>query len=102
MPDVDLGGRQVLVIGATGALGAGLASAFATAGAGVTGVDQVLPAPQRQLPGISYQAVNVLDDTALGALFDQGPPPWADQHGRRVRRIRAAAGPGPGRAHRPA
>lgn len=72
MPDMDFAGRPVLVIGAAGALGAGLASAFAAAGAAVTGIDQALPAPQRQLAGVSYQAVNVLDDAALGGLSTRG------------------------------
>jgi NAD(P)-dependent dehydrogenase (short-subunit alcohol dehydrogenase family) len=77
MPDTDLAGRTVLVIGAAGALGAGLVTAFTEAGAAVIGVDQALPATARQLAGVSYRAVNVLDDAALAALFDQGPPPWA-------------------------
>ena len=77
MPDTDFAGRTVLVLGAAGALGAGLVSAFAAAGAGVTGADKALPAPERRLGGASYQAVDVLDDAALGELFDQGRPPWA-------------------------
>jgi NAD(P)-dependent dehydrogenase (short-subunit alcohol dehydrogenase family) len=77
MPDTDFAGRTVLVIGAAGALGAGLVSAFAAAGAGVTGADKALPAPERRLDGASYQAVDVLDDAALAELFDQGRPPWA-------------------------
>ena len=77
MPDTDFAGRTVLVLGAAGALGAGLVSAFAAAGAGVTGADKALPAPERRLDGASYQAVDVLDDAALGELFDQGRPPWA-------------------------
>ena len=77
MPDKDYADRTVIVIGAAGALSAGLVSAFAAAGAGVTGVDKTLPAAGRQLGGVSYRAVDVLDDAALGGLFDQGPPPWA-------------------------
>jgi NAD(P)-dependent dehydrogenase (short-subunit alcohol dehydrogenase family) len=77
MPDTDLAGRTVLVIGAAGALGAGLVTAFTEAGAGVIGVDKALPAAGRQLAGVSYRAVDVLDDAALAVLFDQGPPPWA-------------------------
>ncbi len=77
MPDLDFAGRPVLVIGAAGALGAGLVSAFSAAGAGVTGIDRVLPEPGRRLAGVSYQAADVLDDTAVGGLFDQGRPPWA-------------------------
>jgi NAD(P)-dependent dehydrogenase (short-subunit alcohol dehydrogenase family) len=77
MPDTDFAGRTVFVIGAAGALGAGLATAFTEAGARVTGVDKVLPAVGRRLGGVSYRAVDVLDDAELAALFGQGPPPWA-------------------------
>jgi NAD(P)-dependent dehydrogenase (short-subunit alcohol dehydrogenase family) len=77
MPDADFAGRTVIVMGAAGALGAGLVTAFTEAGAAVTGVDKVLPAADRRLDGVSYRAVNVLDDPALAELFDQGPPPWA-------------------------
>jgi NAD(P)-dependent dehydrogenase (short-subunit alcohol dehydrogenase family) len=77
MPDSGYAGRAVLVFGATGALGAGLAAAFAEAGAQVTGADQHLPAGGRSLDGVRYHEVNVLDDAALGRLFSQQPPPWA-------------------------
>ncbi len=77
MPDTRFAGRTVLVFGAAGALGAGLASAFAAAGASVTGVDLAPPAGARRLDGVSYHAVSVLDDAALGALFDEAPAPWA-------------------------
>ncbi len=77
MPDTDFGGRTVLVFGVAGALGEGLATAFADAGADVTGVDKALPAAERRRDEISYRVVNVLDDAALAGLFDQGPPPWA-------------------------
>jgi len=70
-------GRTVMVFGAAGALGAGLASAFAAEGAALTGVDRAVPAGDRRLEGARYHAVDVLDDGALGALFDDGPPPWA-------------------------
>ena len=77
MPDAHFAGRAVIVIGAAGALGAGLVTAFTEAGAAVTGADKVVPAADRQLDGVSYQAVDVLDDAALAALFDQDPLPWA-------------------------
>jgi len=70
-------GRAVLVFGASGALGSGVATAFAAAGATVTGADKVLPAAG-SVPGtIRYESVNVLDDAALRALFDAHPSPWA-------------------------
>ena len=77
MRDIDFAGRTVIVIGAAGALGAGLVTAFTEAGAAVTGVDRALPAADRRLDGVSYDAVNAADDAALAALFDQGPAPWA-------------------------
>ncbi|HUK69492.1 MAG TPA: SDR family oxidoreductase [Streptosporangiaceae bacterium] len=73
----DFAGRMVIVIGAAGALGAGLVTAFTEAGATVNGVDKAVPAADRRLDGVSYQAVNAADDAALGALFEQGAPPWA-------------------------
>jgi nucleoside-diphosphate-sugar epimerase len=58
----------VLVFGATGALGSGVAAAFAAAGAVVTGADRRLPAGGTAAAGVSSEAVDVLDDAALGAL----------------------------------
>ncbi|MGH3304739.1 MAG: SDR family NAD(P)-dependent oxidoreductase [Streptosporangiaceae bacterium] len=75
--DGGLSGRSVVVFGATGALGAGVAAAFADAGAKVLGADRVTPAAERRLAGVSHQVVDVLDDSAVAALFDAGPAPWA-------------------------
>jgi NAD(P)-dependent dehydrogenase (short-subunit alcohol dehydrogenase family) len=75
--DSGLSGREVVVFGAAGALGAGVAAAFADAGAVVIGVDRVIPPAERQLSGISYDTVDVLDDTAVAALLDARPAPWA-------------------------
>jgi len=77
MPDGRFAGRTVMVFGAAGALGAGLAAAFAAEGAALTGVDRSTPAVDRRLEGARYHAVDVLDDGALAALFDTAPPPWA-------------------------
>jgi NAD(P)-dependent dehydrogenase (short-subunit alcohol dehydrogenase family) len=77
MSETEFEGRAVLLFGATGALGAGLAAAFAAAGASVTGADRHLPGPARRLDGVRYHEVDVLDDAALGALFSGGPAPWA-------------------------
>jgi NAD(P)-dependent dehydrogenase (short-subunit alcohol dehydrogenase family) len=69
-------GRVVLVFGASGALGSGVAAAFAAAFAAVTGADKVPPAGSS--PGtIGRVVVDVLDDAALRALFDAHPAPWA-------------------------
>jgi len=75
--DESLTGRAVLVFGATGALGAGVAEAFLAAGAEVTGVDRAEPPDERRLDGVRYAAASVLEDAALGALFDAAAPPWA-------------------------
>ncbi len=77
MPEQNYAGLTVLVFGAAGALGSGVAAAFAAAGASVTGVDKNEPAAQRQLPGIGYRSADVLNDEAVGALLDSAPSPWA-------------------------
>jgi len=77
MVNSSLTGRTVLVFGAAGALGAGLAAAFSAAGASVTGVDRAVPDASRRLGGVRYAAADVLDDAALGALLDAAPAPWA-------------------------
>ena len=73
----DYSGRSVVVVGAAGALGGALAAAFAAAGAAVVGLGRAVPDPPRQVGGVDYQAVDVLDDTGLGGWFDSAPPPWA-------------------------
>jgi NAD(P)-dependent dehydrogenase (short-subunit alcohol dehydrogenase family) len=70
-------GRPVLIFGAGGALGAGVAEAFAAAGADVTGADKIVPPASRRLNGVRYEAVDVLDDDAVGRLLEAGPVPWA-------------------------
>jgi NAD(P)-dependent dehydrogenase (short-subunit alcohol dehydrogenase family) len=77
MEEVDFAGRSVLVFGAAGALGAGVAAAFAEAGASVTGVDRMQPQDDRRLAGVSYEAADVTDDTEVAAVFDAGAAPWA-------------------------
>jgi NAD(P)-dependent dehydrogenase (short-subunit alcohol dehydrogenase family) len=72
-----IAGRPVLIFGAGGALGAGIAEAFMAAGATVTGADKVAPPASRRLEGVRYEAVDVLDDDAVGRLVDSGPVPWA-------------------------
>jgi len=77
MSDDSLAGRRVLVFGAAGALGAGVAEAFRAAGAEVTGVDRAEPPDTRRLDGVRYATADVLDDASLGALFDAAAPLWA-------------------------
>ena len=82
MPHDDFSGRPVLIFGAGGALGHGVAQAFADAGASVTGVDKFDPHPDRTLPGVSYRTADVTDDAEVASLFgdflaaDIGSP-WA-------------------------
>lgn len=77
MPEVEFGGRAVVVFGAAGALGAGLCAALVAAGASVTGADRASPPASDRLDGVRYEQVSVLDDAALGAFFGAQPPPWA-------------------------
>jgi NAD(P)-dependent dehydrogenase (short-subunit alcohol dehydrogenase family) len=75
--DEGFNGRDVLVFGAAGALGAGVAMAFAAAGATVTGADRAIPGAEDQQAALTYVSVDVLDDGALHELFDGRPAPWA-------------------------
>jgi NAD(P)-dependent dehydrogenase (short-subunit alcohol dehydrogenase family) len=77
MPHDSFAGLTVLVFGAGGALGHGVAEAFAGAGASVTGVDRFEPHADRRLPGVSYRTANVTDDAEVGALFADVARPWA-------------------------
>jgi NAD(P)-dependent dehydrogenase (short-subunit alcohol dehydrogenase family) len=73
----DFDGLPVVVVGANGALGGALATAFAGAGATVVGFDRDVPHPAHRVAGVEYREVDVVDDDALGACFDTGPAPWA-------------------------
>jgi len=77
MPNEKFAGRSVFVFGAGGALGHGLAEAFAGAGASVTGVDKHEPHADRKLPGVSYRTADVTDDAEVAALFTGVATPWA-------------------------
>jgi len=77
MAETGYAGRNVLVFEAAGALGGGLAAAFAAAGASVTGADRHPPKAGRRLDGVRYHEVDVLDDDSLGDLFRGEPVPWA-------------------------
>ena len=70
-------GRAVLVFGANGALGQGVAEAFLDAGASVTGVGRSQPHADRKLAGVSYLTADVTDDTEVAALFADVGTPWA-------------------------
>jgi NAD(P)-dependent dehydrogenase (short-subunit alcohol dehydrogenase family) len=75
--DPGLSRRGVVVFGAAGALGSGVAAAFADVGAVVVGADRRAPAAEHQLAGVSYETVDVLDDASVAALFEARPAPWA-------------------------
>jgi NAD(P)-dependent dehydrogenase (short-subunit alcohol dehydrogenase family) len=75
--ELTYGGRAVVVFGATGALGSGVAAAFAAAGASVTGVGKTEPAAEDRLAGVRYASADVLSDEAVGALLDAARPLWA-------------------------
>jgi len=77
MPERRFADRTVMVFGAAGALGAGLAAAFAQEGADVIGAGRTVPTRDRRLDGARYHAVDMLDDATMGALFDDSPAPWA-------------------------
>ncbi len=76
MPD-EFAGRPVVVFGAGGALGRGVAEAFAAAGAFVTGVDLHEPPAERRVPGAYYLAADVTTDGDVAAVFSGRPAPWA-------------------------
>ena len=73
----DYAGRVVVVAGAGGALGAGLAATFGQAGARVVGVDRAAPKAAAAVPGVAYESVDLIDDGQVGALFDRLGAPWA-------------------------
>jgi NAD(P)-dependent dehydrogenase (short-subunit alcohol dehydrogenase family) len=73
----DFTGRTVVVTGACGALGAGLASAFTEAGAEVVGVDRAAPDDRALVAGVRYETVDLTDDAHVAALLDGVGTPWA-------------------------
>jgi len=75
--ETGLAGRNVLVFGAIGALGAAVAASFADLGAVVRGVDREMPGPDRRLAGVQYESTDALDDASVRERFDAGPVPWA-------------------------
>jgi NAD(P)-dependent dehydrogenase (short-subunit alcohol dehydrogenase family) len=73
----DHTGRTVVVTGATGALGAGLAAAFTSTGANLVGVDRAMPDARATVDGVRYETADLTDDGQVGALFDAIGAPWA-------------------------
>jgi len=70
----------VVVTGAAGALGGGLAAAFADAGAAVVGLDRMEPSDDRAVAGVDYRALDLADDDAVRAKLDEVEQPWAVVH----------------------
>jgi NAD(P)-dependent dehydrogenase (short-subunit alcohol dehydrogenase family) len=73
----DFTGRTVVVTGASGFLGAGLAAAFIEAGAEVVGVDRAAPDERAVVDGVRYEAADLTDDAHVGAVLDAVGTPWA-------------------------
>lgn len=73
----DFTGRTVVVTGASGFLGAGLAAAFIDAGAEVVGVDRAAPDERAVVDGVRYEAADLTDDAHVGAVLDAVGTPWA-------------------------
>jgi len=59
----------VAVLGASGALGSGLVTAFADAGAAVTAVSPDLPGAAGRRDGVTYMQADVTSDASLADLF---------------------------------
>jgi NAD(P)-dependent dehydrogenase (short-subunit alcohol dehydrogenase family) len=73
-----LDGRTVVVTGAAGGLGAGVAAAFAQAGATVIGVARHEPGDR--VPGVRYAPVDLTDDDATGSFLGELGAVWAVIH----------------------
>src|SRR5688500_18271547 len=73
----DFSGRTVVVTGASGALGAGLASAFFDAGAEVVGIDRAAPDERAAVTGVRYETADLTDDAHVASLLDGIGNPWA-------------------------
>jgi NAD(P)-dependent dehydrogenase (short-subunit alcohol dehydrogenase family) len=73
----DYTGRTVVLTGSSGALGAGLASAFVEAGAEVVGIDRMAPDGRAVVDGVRYETADLTDDADVGSLFDEIGAPWA-------------------------
>ena len=76
----DFAGKTVVVTGAGGALGSGLATAFTAAGATVIGVDRAAPDERALVSGVRYETADLGDDSQVAALFGAIDAPWAVVH----------------------
>lgn len=78
MPTYD--GKTVVLTGAAGALGGGLARAFTDAGAAVVGLDRVTPPADRAVAGVDYRAVDLADEESIDAVLADVDGLWAVVH----------------------
>jgi NAD(P)-dependent dehydrogenase (short-subunit alcohol dehydrogenase family) len=78
--DGDYAGRIVVITGTSGALGSGLADAFARAGAEVVGIDRAGPDAAAIVDGVRYESADLTDDSQVGQLLDAIGTPWAVIH----------------------
>jgi NAD(P)-dependent dehydrogenase (short-subunit alcohol dehydrogenase family) len=66
---MTVAGRKVVVFGGSGALGSAIAERLAGDGAEVTSADAIEPVAERRLAGVQYQALDLLDETAVAGFF---------------------------------
>jgi NAD(P)-dependent dehydrogenase (short-subunit alcohol dehydrogenase family) len=77
MPEGRFTERTVMVFGAAGALGGGIAVALLAEGANVIGVDRLPPKKEHRLDELRYAEADATDDDSLAAFFAGEPAPWA-------------------------
>ena len=65
--------RTIIVLGATGGLGRAVTERFRDDGASVFAFDARIPAPSHGQDGVSYVAVDALDEGSVSAAFGQVP-----------------------------
>jgi NAD(P)-dependent dehydrogenase (short-subunit alcohol dehydrogenase family) len=65
--------RTVIVMGATGGLGRAVTERFRDDGAPVLAFDARIPAAEHRQDGVSYVAVDALDETSVAAAFAEVP-----------------------------
>jgi NAD(P)-dependent dehydrogenase (short-subunit alcohol dehydrogenase family) len=72
-----LPGRTIIALGATGGLGRSVTERFRDDGASVLAFDANIPAAEHRQDGVSYVAVDALDETSVAAAFAEVPAPAA-------------------------
>jgi NAD(P)-dependent dehydrogenase (short-subunit alcohol dehydrogenase family) len=68
---MTLSGRQVLVFGGSGALGAAVVDRLAGDGAAVLSADVALPGDERRWQGVEYRTVDVLSPDGVASLLGE-------------------------------